>query len=263
MKKLLILILIGLLLALSIFIVISGFQIGNIEVLSFTGIQDRNKELDETIQQASKLAEKDYKQAISNVIENGKKLEQTKKEYEDMTAISSQGDIKFASQLQKYEIETLWVKLGNYATSEGVVIRMDVVNGSASEVYNLKFTATGSYISITDFISDIENDSTLGFKIEEFKMLPVSSGSDLQATFVCKDISIKDVSATTNVNTNQDDDTTSDTNTTDKENNTNTTNDTNTTNTTNTTNNTKTNTTKNNNTSNNTNTTNSTNNVAQ
>ena len=205
MKKLLILILIGLLLALSIFIVVSGFEIGNIEVLSFTGIQNRNKELDETIQQASKLAEKDYKQAVSNVLENSKKLEQTKKEYEDMTAISSEGDIQLANQLQKYEIETLWVKLGNYATSEGVIIRMDVVNGSASEVYNLKFTVTGSYISITDFISDIENDSTLGFKIEEFKMLPTSSGSDLQATFVCKDISIKDVSATSNINTNEED----------------------------------------------------------
>ena len=203
MKKILILILIGLLLALSIFIVVSGFEIGNIEVLSFVGIQERNKELDETIQQASKLAEKDYKQAINNVLENSKNLEQTKKEYEDMTAISTQGDIQLANQLQKYEIETLWVKLGNYATSEGVIIRMDVVNGSASEVYNLKFTATGSYISITDFISDIENDSSLGFKIEEFKMLPASSGSDLQATFVCKDISINDVSAVTNLNTSE------------------------------------------------------------
>ena len=58
----------------------------------------------------------------------------------------------------------------------------------------MNFTAKGSYISITDFISDIENDSTLGFKIENFKMIP--SGQEdgtLQATFVCKDIAIKEV----------------------------------------------------------------------
>ena len=145
--------------------------------------------------------------------------------------------------------------MGNYATSEGVVIRIDVVNGSASEVYNLKFTATGSYISITDFISDIENDSTLGFKIEEFKILPASSGENLQATFVCKDISIKDVSAVSNIYTEQEiieDDT---------ENTTNTTNST----TNNTTNNT-TNSTKNttvNNTTTKSNTTTNTTNVAQ
>ena len=253
MKKILILILIGLLLALSIFIVVSGFGLGRVEVLSFFGIQDKNKQLDETIQQASKLAEKDYKQAVSNVLENSKKLEQTKKEYEDMTAISAEGDIQLANQLQKYEIETLWVKLGNYATSEGVIIRMDVVNGSASEVYNLKFTVTGSYISITDFISDIENDSTLGFKIEEFKMLPTSSGSDLQATFVCKDISIKDVSAISNINTNEEDVENNEENT-DKEGNTN--------NTTNTTTNSTKNTTGNN-TTKKSNTTANTTNVAQ
>ena len=78
-------------------------------------------------------------------------------------------------------------------------MQMDVIKGNSSiqDMYNLKFTATGSYISITDFISAIENDSTLGFKIEEFKMNPSSSGSDLQATFVCKDIAIKDVSQST------------------------------------------------------------------
>lgn len=215
MKKLLMLILIGLLLVLSIFIVINGFQIGNVQVLSYMGIQKKDKELDEKIQQSSKLAEKDYKQAVSNVEESSKKLEQEKQKYEDMTAISSEGDVQTANQIEKYEVETLWVKLGNYATSEGAVIRMDIVKGTdtTSDTYNLKFTVNGSYISITDFISDIENDSTLGFKIEEFKMLP-GSDSDLQATFVCKDIAIKDVTETSNTNTGTTDSTDNTTNTT-------------------------------------------------
>ena len=78
---------------------------------------------------------------------------------------------------------------------------MDVLpsTSEAANTYNLRFTATGSYISITDFISAIENDSTLGFKIEEFRMVP--SGSDLQATFVCKDIAIAEVSTTTTTTT--------------------------------------------------------------
>ncbi len=219
MKKLLMLILIGLLLILSIYIAVSGFKVGNIEVLSYMGIQQRNKELNGKIQEASKLAEKDYRQTVSTVEESSKKLEQTKKEYDDMTVISSDGSIDTAGQLERYEIETLWVKLGNYATSEGAVVRIDIVRGNTSSTYNLRFTVNGSYISITDFISDIENDSTLGFKIEDFKMVP--SGDTLQATFICKEIAIKEVSETSNPNVGLPEDKN---NTTNTENGTNTTN---------------------------------------
>lgn len=244
MKKLLILILIALLSALSIFVVIQGINIGNLEILGIKGIQQRSNELDQKIQQAGKLAQKDYNQAVSDVQTNVKKLNEEKKNYEDMTAISQEGDVQAANQLEKYEIETLWVRLGNHATSQGAIMQMDVLQGSnsAKDVYNLKFTATGSYISITDFISAIENDSTLGFKIEEFRMTPMQNSEDLQATFVCKDISIKDVSAITPATTTQEDtDSTNTTNTTNTTNKTNT----NSTNTTNSTNKTNTNSTKN------------------
>lgn len=209
MKKLLILILIALLVTLSIFIVIQGVHIGSLEILGVKGIQEKSSQLDEKIQQAGKLAEKDYQQALNDVKTNTKKLQEEKKNYEDMTQISEDGDVQAANQIEKYEIETLWVKLGNHATTQGVVIKMDVKKGNAQDVYDLQFTATGSYISITDFISAIENDSSLGFKIEEFKLVPSSSGSDLQATFVCKDITIKDVSqsavtTTTDSNTQTD-----------------------------------------------------------
>ena len=115
-------------------------------------------------------------------------------------------------------------------------MQMDVIKGNSStqDMYNLKFTATGSYISITDFISAIENDSTLGFKIEEFKMNPSSSGSDLQATFVCKDIAIKDVSQSTTTTPSPSTDTSTNTNNT--TNNTNSNSTSNTSNSTNTTN---------------------------
>lgn len=230
MKKLLILILIALLLTLTMFLVIQGISIGNFEILGVKGIQEKNNNLDAKIQQAAKLVEKDYKQAVSNVQTDAKKLKEEKQNYEGMTTLAD-GQEQVANQIEKYEIETLWVRLGNHATSEGVVMQMDVIKGSSSaqDVYNLRFTATGSYISITDFISAIENDSTLGFKIEEFKMNPASSGGELQATFVCKDISIKDVSSTT-VNTSSNQEIDSNTNTTNKDNTTNTSSNNNTTN---------------------------------
>ena len=236
MKKLLILILIALLLALAGIVAINGVQIGSFEILGIRGIQDRSAELDEKIQEAGKLAQKDFQEAVKDVQDNSKKLEETKQEYEEMTAISSESDVESAAQLETYEIETLWVKLGNHATNEGATMKMDVTKGSntTQNTYNLNFTVNGSYISITDFISDIENDETLGFKIEEFKLVPSTSDSNLQATFVCKDIPIKEITETTPITTTNTTNTNNTTNGTNSTNSSNTTNTANTTNTTNT-----------------------------
>lgn len=199
MKKLLILILIALLLILTFYIGMQGVSFGKVEVLGIKGIQAKSAQLDSKLQEAGKLAEKSYAQAVSDVNSNAKKLKEEKKNYEDMTTISSDGDMQSSNQIEKYELETLYVKLGNHATKEGVVMKMDILQGSsgAQGVYNLNFTVTGGYVQIEDFISSIENDSTLGFKIEEFKMAP--SGDTLQATFVCKDVPIKELSSTTSV----------------------------------------------------------------
>lgn len=206
MKKLLLLILIALLLALTMIIMIQGVQFGSFEILGIKGIQSSSKELDETIQEAAKLAEKDYTQAVSDVETSAKKLKEEKENYENMVTISDSGDVENANQLETYEIETLWVRIGNHATSQGVVMQMDVTTSSTSAqgYYNLKFTATGGYINITDFVSAIENDSMLGFKIEEFKLVPTEDNTQLKATFTCSNIAIKEVSSTTPATTTTD-----------------------------------------------------------
>ena len=193
MKKLLISILIALLLILSIFIAVNGLNVGKIEVLGIRGINQKNSELDQKIQQATQLSTIDYQKAVDEVEENSKKLTEEKKNYEDMALLNTDSEGQATAQIQKYEVEALWVKLGNHATSEGATMKMDIVKGSSTSenMYDLNFTVNGSYISIIDFISDIENDSTLGFKIENFHMS--GSGNSLQATFVCKEISIIDV----------------------------------------------------------------------
>lgn len=193
MKKLLISILIALLLILSIFIAVNGLNVGKIEVLGIRGINQKNSELDQKIQQATQLSTIDYQKAVDEVEENSKKLTEEKKNYEDMALLNTDSEGQATAQIQKYEVEALWVKLGNHATSEGATMKMDIVKGSSTSenMYDLNFTVNGSYISIIDFISDIENDSTLGFKIENFHMS--GSGDSLQATFVCKEISIIDV----------------------------------------------------------------------
>ena len=99
----------------------------------------------------------------------------------------------------------------------------------------MNFTAVGSYVGISEFIRDIEDDSDLAFKIEEFSMKAGESTSQLQATFVCKNIPIEGVSSIDTSTQNATDGNTTNTNSTNSTN-TNSSNSTNTTNSTNTSN---------------------------
>ena len=230
MKKLLILILIALLLALCGFIAIQGVSLGSVKILGIREMQDKNADLEEKIQEATSLVQKDYASTKNQVEQSSETYETTKKDYEDKVIISEGGEIEELSK--PYDIETLWVRIGNHAKRQGVVMNMNVGPSTtgADGTYDLDFTVTGTYICITDFISAIENDSTLGFKIEEFKMGP--SGSDLQATFTCKDISInKEELNTSTVMTTQNTNTANTTNTNTTNNTTNSSNATNSTNT--------------------------------
>lgn len=197
MKKLLMLILIALLVALSIFIVINGFNIGDIEVLGYYGMKDRNEELDKKIQEATKLATTDYKENLQTLEKDAKELEAKKQEYQSLSTSADGTDLQIASQFQRYNYERLLVELGRHATSEGANLKIEVVGDGielqigANEkiyLYDFNFTVTGSYVAITSFVSDIENDQDLGFRIEQFKLKPGSSTSNLQATFTCKNI---------------------------------------------------------------------------
>lgn len=207
MKKLLILILIALLSVLSVYAFVEGITIGKMEIPGIKGLDTKSKQLDTKIQEAGRLAEKEYVLAYDTITADTKKLKEEKKNYEDMTAISNESEIQSANQIEKYENESLMVKLGNHATKQGAELKIDYELGSAQGVYNLRFTAIGSYISVLDFISAIENDSTLGFKIENFSMNPSvveeKTNKDtnkevvqkVEASFVCKGIAIENVNA--------------------------------------------------------------------
>ena len=191
MKKTLIMVLILLLLVTIGFMVFKSLKIGSIEVLGVKNLGEENKKLDASIQTLSRLTSTDYQKALTDITSSSKQYEQAKTEYEELATVSTDNEVTTASQLQKYEIEYLWTRIGNHATSENVVLRLEVKANSTSQAtgyYDLYFTATGDYVGLTDFIYDIENDSSLGFKIEGFKMEP--SGNGLQATFTCTNIAI-------------------------------------------------------------------------
>ena len=127
MKKILFSILIVLLLVLCGITIWKGINVFGIEILGITQIQEKNAALDNTISEATKLASTDYEKALSDIETDIKKLQEEKKNYQDLVTVSDGSEIKVTNQYQKYEIEYLWAVIGNHATSEGIELKMDLV----------------------------------------------------------------------------------------------------------------------------------------
>lgn len=241
MKKILIIVMIVLLSVIAYATVVNGYSIGEFKVLGIKEIQINNNELDIKIQEANKKNTTTYQEKMNQLNVAAKDLITKKKSYEELVSYSKESDVAKAQQFQQYEVEVLWTKVGMYATKNGVVLKFDITesNNGTPNVNDLKFTATGSYISITDFVADLEKDAKLAFTIENFELVPVATqdtnanGRNLQATFRVKDIALN-----MNTTTISPQSSTTETNTTTAEGNNTTTNSTNTTNntTTNTTN---------------------------
>lgn len=217
MKKLLLSISAVLVIILTGITVVKGLEIGELNILGITEIKEKNDDLDTTIQQATKLASTDYQKKMDSLDEATKKLETEKSTYEDMVNVSTESEIQAANQSYDYDYDFLWIRIGNHAKTEGVSMKMVITRNASGveDIYNLNITATGAYAGISEFITNIEDDDRLGFKIEDFKMTAESSeNSDtLQATFTCKNIKIKGLSSNT-VTTTTDSNDTSTSNTT-------------------------------------------------
>lgn len=191
MKKVLISVLIVLLVILAYVTIFEGLSFGNFKILSVENIVQANDELTNNIGKVKSLLEKDFpekKEVLSTSVID---LLDKKEEYFKIAKVSTEGEITKANTEETYLIEYLWTRVGRHATSNGVNLRMDVNSGDTGEadMKNLAFTVTGEYIGIIDFISDIENDDKLNFKIENFKM--VKNSTNLTATFTVRSVRIK------------------------------------------------------------------------
>lgn len=191
MKKVLISILIVLLVVLAYFAIFNGLSFGNARILSIGEIIEANDELITSIEQAQSLLKKDYPSKKEELSTSITELLNKKEEYFNLAKVSTDKEITKANTEEIYWIEYLWTRVGGHATSKGVNLRMDINAGDTGEadVKNLSFTVTGQYIGIMDFVSALENDDELNFKIENFKM--VQDGEVLSATFTVRGIKIR------------------------------------------------------------------------
>ena len=215
MRKLVLYLVTILLLALAALLVLRGVILGPIIINSFKEISDANNELDELIDEAVEQKEVKYIEALNQQQTAYKTLMSEKASYQQLLDLGVDENGIPLSKIQEYEIEKIWITLGNYAVKQGVDLRMDItVSNSVAKTYDLNFTVVGEYIQIADFLYDIQRDNTLVFKIENFKLVSseqieettIESNEEdeetddvnnqqtevtdynLTATFVCKDI---------------------------------------------------------------------------
>ena len=188
----------------------TGFSSEIVEMYSLVAIKDKSETLGRKMEEITQITSNVYPQKSSELSKNIKELETEKQRYNEKAQYSSTEEVAKANMTQTYQGDYLWVTLGNYATREGIVAKLEF-NTSTSGIpglYDIKFTLNGAYTSITEYIYSIENDSKLNFRIENFTLVPgggtteetategveTTAGSDvekLQSTFVVKDLAVE------------------------------------------------------------------------
>lgn len=183
MKKILLILLIGLTGYATWLFATQGYEFDlgfvQINIPSYQEVQNNKENLD------SKLTTLKNKNNNELVVEEGnvetslKKYETKKQEYDMLAATASEKDIAEANKIEIYLLDYLWIKIGNYASDNDIKFKMtpDYDN------YILTFDITGKYISVINFIYDLENDMDLNFEINGITIQGGSSDSIVKANF--------------------------------------------------------------------------------
>lgn len=167
-------------------VTIYGIEIGSFKILSISQIIEKNDNVNEKISEASKLTSVDYPERIETLNKTFDSYTIQKQKYQDLAGVSEEQNEEIY-ETKQYDISYLWRVLGKYATNRGLTLGIDVQK-STNNLYNFSFSLSGTYVDIIQFITDIENDSDLYFRIYNFKMS--GSGATITATFRVEDINI-------------------------------------------------------------------------
>ena len=165
-----------------------GIKIGEVEVLSISQLIEKNKQLDEKITEASRLTTTNYPDNVQTLEETYERYEIQKQKYEELAGVTNKNNEEIY-ETKQYDIGYLWRVLGNYATKRRVNLGIQVQkNSNGTSSYNINFTVNGKYVNISQFITDIENDSDLYFRIYNFKMS--GEGELITSTFTVRNVNL-------------------------------------------------------------------------
>lgn len=192
--------------------VIYGLELGTFHFgYSVRDIIEKNDELNLNLADLQTKINNEYASVQTSLSSSFIDLQNSKEAYLNKVKYSTEEEIQKANVAEQYKIGYIWTNIGLYATRNNCFLRKVEVSNSSSGIadqYNLTFTTIGEYLDISNFIYTIEKDASLGFRIEEFNMVPYTQGTNkLQATFMIKNImldpnSLKENTVSSSSNTN-------------------------------------------------------------
>lgn len=188
MKRILIIVLLVLALVATYMLVKDGLEIKNIKfkIYSYSEIKDDSDSLTTAVGAYNRKNTTEYQAALTNLKTSIKKYKTAKEQYEELIEeistneqVDNGSEIVINTNLPVYELSYLWVKMGNYAKSEGLDLTLSLEKAStvaatgtiSYDLYNLKLNVTGEYINIANFLYDLEDDDELGFEIRDYSMV--------------------------------------------------------------------------------------------
>lgn len=163
---------------------------GELSILSISQVVEKNKKASEKINEAVVLSSVNYEESISKLEENHESYLQKKEEYEQTYDLATNKKKKSIFETKQYDIGYLWKKIGKYATSYNLSIKIDVnsIENEQPNLYNLSFQVHGEYTNISQFLVQLENDSDFNFRIYNFKIN--GQDNDINAYFTVKNVMI-------------------------------------------------------------------------
>ena len=188
MKNKIVMILLSVSIILLLILAIFGFKLGNFEIPSISKIIDKNKNVNNQIKTESELTSDTYPKNISTLETTINNLNIEKEKYNQVTDFEDGENPWY--ETEQYDISYLWKQLGRQATKQKIKLAIDVKKATGADLYDLYFTIKGDYVSISSYIKKIEDDSSLLFRIYNFKLVPGSSDVELKCTFAVKDVRI-------------------------------------------------------------------------
>ena len=196
------------------YLITKGIESNNLNIASYETLETKSEALTKKLAAYDKRNQEEYDTAVNGLNSSIKTYEISKKKYEDILAELSdvlnqkEGETEqeileeiIYSDKEKYKVDFLLVKLGTYGQKEGVDVIYQLTTSSTTDpnsttlnyfLADLKFTVTGPYMNVANFISDLEDDAELGWEINDFAMANGTNNgySGVASMFTIRDVPI-------------------------------------------------------------------------
>ena len=195
-------------------LITKGFESNSFNIPNYEVIEDKSEALTKKLAVYDKKNQEEYETAVTNLNSSIKSFKGSKEKYEaireELADVLNKDDTESVDEVieeviysdkEKYMMDFLLVTLGNYGEKEGVDVDLKLTTSSTTDsnastlnyfLADLKFTVTGQYIDVTNFISDLENNDKLNWEIKDFSMANGTANgyTGVSATFTIKDVPI-------------------------------------------------------------------------